>query len=62
MFCPFISTPTNKVPPSQTNCAECCFYLFEHGTSSFYCAINLAAERTVNITEMLKKAFPNTFH
>lgn len=48
--CPFI----NK-SPSAVNCANCCFYLYEHLTNCNYCAILLAAERSVNAVEILTK-------
>ncbi len=57
-FCPFISTPTNKKTPSNINCSECYFYVGEPQTRTKYCAILLAAERAVNATEILQKAFP----
>ena len=58
-YCPFISTPTNKKSPSKINCSECCFYVTEYQTRTTNCAILLAAERAVNTTEILKKAFPD---
>lgn len=48
--CPFI----NKTP-SALNCANCSFYLYERQTNSTYCAIILAAERSVNAVEILTK-------
>lgn len=54
-FCPFISTPTEKKSPSQYNCKDCCFYVYEHCSKSTYCAINLAAERSSNLAEHLIK-------
>ena len=53
MFCPFISTSEKKLPPSGTNCANCCFYLYEYQSGAKCCAILLAAERASNAAEIL---------
>ena len=55
-FCPFISTPAQKVEPSPFNCRDCYFYVGEPMSAATYCAILLAAERSSNAVAMLENA------
>ena len=54
-FCPFISTLEQKLPPSDMNCKNCCFYLIDLTSKTKGCAISIAANNTSKALEILVK-------